>query len=38
VARGYVDRELPISTIVIDWQHWVHQGEENACALRARPS
>ena len=27
VARGYVDRELPISVIVIDWQHWVHQGD-----------
>ena len=26
VARGYVDRGLPISTIVIDWQHWVNQG------------
>ena len=27
VARGYVDRGLPISVIVIDWQHWVHQGD-----------
>ena len=27
VARGYVDRGLPISTIVIDWQHWVQQGD-----------
>ena len=26
VARGYVDRGLPISTIVIDWQHWTSQG------------
>ena len=22
-----MDRELPISVIVIDWQHWVHQGD-----------
>ena len=27
VARGYIDRGLPISTIVIDWQHWVQQGD-----------
>jgi alpha-D-xyloside xylohydrolase len=27
VAHGYVDRELPISTIVIDWKHWVNQGD-----------
>jgi alpha-D-xyloside xylohydrolase len=27
VARGYVDRELPISTIVIDWKHWLYQGD-----------
>lgn len=26
VARGYVTRGLPISTIVIDWKHWVAQG------------
>jgi hypothetical protein len=25
VARGYVDRGLPLSVIVIDWQHWVAQ-------------
>ena len=25
VARGYVSRGLPISVIVIDWKHWVHQ-------------
>lgn len=23
VARGYVERQLPISVIVIDWMHWV---------------
>lgn len=27
VARGYVSRGLPISVIVIDWMHWVHQGD-----------
>lgn len=27
VARGYVSRGLPISVIVIDWKHWVHQGD-----------
>jgi alpha-glucosidase (family GH31 glycosyl hydrolase) len=27
VARGYIERGLPISTIVIDWQHWVAQGD-----------
>jgi alpha-D-xyloside xylohydrolase len=27
VARGYVSRGLPISTIVIDWQHWVNMGD-----------
>jgi alpha-D-xyloside xylohydrolase len=27
VARGYVARQLPISTIVIDWQHYVAQGD-----------
>jgi len=27
VARGYVERQLPISVIVIDWQHWVNQGD-----------
>ena len=25
VARGYFERGLPISTIVIDWKHWVAQ-------------
>ena len=27
VARGYVDRGLPISTIVIDWHHWPNMGD-----------
>ena len=27
VAQGYLDRGLPISVIVIDWMHWVHQGD-----------
>jgi alpha-D-xyloside xylohydrolase len=27
VARGYVERNLPISVIVIDWKHWVSQGD-----------
>ena len=27
VARGYVSRGLPISVIVIDWQHWLAQGD-----------
>lgn len=27
VARGYVTRGLPISVIVIDWHHWVQQGD-----------
>jgi alpha-glucosidase (family GH31 glycosyl hydrolase) len=27
VARGYVSRGLPISTIVIDWKHWVNIGD-----------
>ena len=27
VARGYVARGLPVSTIVIDWQHWKSQGD-----------
>ena len=27
VARGYVDRGLPISTIVIDWHHWENMGD-----------
>jgi alpha-D-xyloside xylohydrolase len=27
VARGYVERGLPISTIVIDWKHWENQGD-----------
>ena len=27
VARGYIERQLPISTIVIDWMHWVAQGD-----------
>jgi alpha-D-xyloside xylohydrolase len=25
VARGYIDRQLPISVIVIDWMHWTAQ-------------
>jgi alpha-glucosidase (family GH31 glycosyl hydrolase) len=25
VARGYIERQLPISVIVIDWMHWVAQ-------------
>lgn len=35
VAHGYVDRGLPISVIVIDWQHWVNQGDWSfsECAL-----
>ena len=27
VARGYVERQLPISVIVIDWHHWTAQGD-----------
>ena len=27
VARGYVDRGLPISMIVIDWFHWEQMGD-----------
>ncbi len=27
VARGYVERGLPISAIVIDWFHWVQLGD-----------
>ena len=27
VARGYIQRQLPISTIVIDWKHWTAQGD-----------
>ena len=27
VARGYVDRGLPISTIVIDYRHWPKMGD-----------
>jgi alpha-D-xyloside xylohydrolase len=27
VARGYVERQLPISVIVIDWKHWTAQGD-----------
>lgn len=27
VARGYFDRQLPISVIVIDWMHWINQGD-----------
>ena len=27
VAQGYLDRQLPISVIVIDWHHWVAQGD-----------
>ena len=27
VARGYIARQLPISTIVIDWMHWTAQGD-----------
>jgi len=27
VARGYVERGLPISMIVIDWFHWVQMGD-----------
>jgi alpha-D-xyloside xylohydrolase len=27
VAREYVARQLPISVIVIDWKHWVEQGD-----------
>ena len=34
VAHGYVDRGLPISVIVIDWKHWVHQ--VRGCAVGRR--
>ena len=27
VARGYAARQLPVSVIVIYWQHWAHQGD-----------
>ncbi|KAH3756987.1 glycoside hydrolase family 31 protein [Pelomyxa schiedti] len=27
VMYGYIERNLPISIIVIDWQHWVNQGD-----------
>lgn len=27
VARGYVDRQLPISIIVIDYYHWINMGD-----------
>ena len=27
VARGYFERQLPISVIVIDWKHWTSQGD-----------
>jgi hypothetical protein len=39
VARGYVERGLPIAVIVIDWKHWVAQVREQKrrhCTLLAR--
>lgn len=27
VARGYAERGLPVSMIVIDWFHWVNMGD-----------